>query len=83
MTCNLPCVVQLGDFLEELFAKAVVLNLYSSELCICSFVSCRDSKAGVNVDEVQLSTILLTMNVCRTFLTFSFTSSGAATFRAW
>ena len=74
--------VQLGSFLEELFAKAVVLNLHDSELCIYSSVSCSDSKAGVNVDEVQLSTILSTMNVRRTSFTFSFTSSGSVSFRA-
>lgn len=59
--------VQLGSFLEELFAKAVVLNVHDSELCIYSSVSCSDREAGVNVDEVQLSTILSTMNVCRIF----------------
>lgn len=60
--------MQLGDFLEEMFAKAVVINLRDSELCIYSRVSCSDSTAGVNVDEVQLSTILSAMNVCKTSL---------------
>lgn len=74
--------VQLGDFLEELFAKAVVLNQQDSELCIYSCVSSSGREAGVNVDEVQLGTILSTMNVCRIFFTFSFTFPGAASFRA-
>lgn len=59
------CYVQLGNFLEEVFAKAVVINLHDCKLCIYSRVSCSDSKAGVNVDEVQLSTILSAMNVCK------------------
>ena len=63
--------MQLGSFLEKLFAKAVVLNVHDSELCIYSSVSCSDSEAGVNVDEMQLSTVLSTMNVCRIYYTFS------------
>lgn len=57
------CYVQVGNFLEELFAKAVAFNLHDCELCIDPRVSCGDSKAGVNVNEVKLSTILSAMNV--------------------
>ncbi|KAG0590155.1 hypothetical protein KC19_1G076600 [Ceratodon purpureus] len=56
------CHSKLGSFLEKLFAKAVGLNVHDSELCIYSSVSCSDSEAGVNVDEMQLSTVLSTMN---------------------
>lgn len=75
--------MQLGNFLEEVYAKAVVINLHDSELCIYSRVSCSDSKAGVNVDEVQLSTILSAMNVCNAFFTLSLISSGTTFFRAF
>ncbi|XP_024370884.1 centromere/kinetochore protein zw10 homolog isoform X2 [Physcomitrium patens] len=56
------CYSKLRNFLEELFAKAVVLNLHGSELCIYSRVSCSDMMAGVNADEVELATILSTMD---------------------
>lgn len=73
--------MQLRNFLEELFAKAVVLNLHGSELCIYSRVSCSDMMAGVNADEVELATILSTMDVRRTSLLsylhpFVFLASG-------
>lgn len=53
---------KLGNFLEELFAKAVAINVHDCELRIDSRVSCGDSKAGVNVNGVQLSTILSAMD---------------------
>jgi centromere/kinetochore protein ZW10 len=56
---------KLGNFLEELFAKAVAINVHDSELRIDFRVSCSDSKAGVNVNEVQLSIILSAMNNIR------------------
>jgi len=56
--------IQLGNFLKEVLAK-VVINWHHYELCIRSHVSYSDSKAGVNIDEVQLSTIYSAMHVCK------------------
>lgn len=60
---------QLRSFLEDLFSKAVMINTRDSELCISSSVSCSHSAAGVEMAEVQLSTILSAMDVCVFFHT--------------
>lgn len=67
---NLPLFYsQLRNFLEDLFSKAVMINTRDSELCISSSVSCSHSAAGVEMAEVQLSTILSAMDVCVSFHT--------------